>query len=136
MESVIHWRLMFRVGDRTAFDKCVAQALAAVGPGCKAGEGQPYWKTHELWECSALSPAPEGRVADQVLGCLLAAQRLASGWHITGSLAPDAAIGFGGVFAAGHAGAFSRVAGLEWASFELAGGPDAEQSVVPAGDRL
>jgi hypothetical protein len=134
MASTVHWRLMFRVGNRAAFDKCLARALAALGPGGVAGEGRPYWKMPELWECPVESAAPAGAVADQVLGALLAAYRLASGWHLTGSLSADSAIGFGGVFAEGHRGASARVVGLAWASFELAGATDAAPGTSLGGD--
>lgn len=133
MASLVHWRLMFRVGNRAAFDKCLARALAALGLGFVAGEGRPYWKMPELWECSVSSPTPVGSVADQVFGCLLAAHRLASEWHVSGVLSPDSACGFGGVFAAGHGGVSARVVGLEWASFELVGAADAEPGAAADG---
>ncbi len=126
MSFTVHWRLMFRVSDRAAFEKCLARALAALGPGCVAGDGRPYWKMPELWECPVAATAPAGAVADRVFGALLAAYRLASGWHLTGSLSEGSADGFGGVFAAGQDGASARVVGLEWASFELAEAQDAE----------
>jgi hypothetical protein len=119
MASTVQWRLMFRVADRAAFDKCLAHTLPLLGAGCEAGEGQPYWKSPELWECAVAVPISEGSVAAQVLSCLLAAQRLASGWHIFGTLSADCADGFSGVFAAGQSGAASSVPGLEWASFDV-----------------
>lgn len=123
---MIQWRLMLRVTNRAAFDKCLSRTLAALGPGCVPGDGKPYWKMPELWECPVSSPAPAGSVADQVLGCLLAANRLGTGWHLNGVLSPDSATGFGGVLAAGTGGASARIAGLEWASFVLASAADTE----------
>jgi hypothetical protein len=113
-----HWRLMFRVANRVAFDKCLARTLPLLGPGCVADGGRPYWKIPELWECAVTAPVAGKSAAEQVLDCLLAAQRLASGWYILGTLSADRADGFSGVFAVGQNGA-SGVLGLEWASFRL-----------------
>jgi len=82
MATSIRWHLMFRVGDRPTFDRCLAGALPMIGPDREAQGGQPYWKIPELWECTVVPHVADGSVAEQVLGCLLAAQRLASGWHI------------------------------------------------------
>jgi hypothetical protein len=120
MASVIAWRLMFRVGNRAAFDKCLARVLPLLGPGCEPGEGRPYWKIPELWECTATVPIQGESVAEQVLGCLMAAQRLAAGWYILGSLSTENADGFSGVFAVKEGGGASHVVGLEWASFQFA----------------
>lgn len=125
---------MFRVANRAAFDKCLARALPLIGEVSEAGEGRPYWKMPELWECAVAVPATGGSAAEQVLGCLLAAQRLASGWHILGTLSAESADGFSGVFAAGHSGAASKVFGLEWAAFDLVAASPAEPSV--ASDRV
>ena len=90
-----------------------------------AGAGRPYWKVTELWECELTTPSGDGSVADQVLLCLLSAQRLASGWFVLGPLSAEGADGFSGVFALGQSGASSHVAGLEWASFQLGSGSKA-----------
>ncbi len=121
MEISVRWRLMFRVGSRDAFQKCLDRALAALGPDSVPGEGQPYWKAPDLWECRVSSPAPAGTVADQVLGTLLAANLLGTGWHLNGALSAVSATGFSGVLAVGKSGASAHIAGLEWASFDLAG---------------
>jgi hypothetical protein len=115
----IEWRLMFRVSNRRAFDKVLARTLPLFSSGVEAGEGKPYWKIPELWECSLVSPAPAAAPAEQVLECLLIAQSLASGWYIFGSLSAESADGFSGVFAKGQGGASSPIVGLEWASFQL-----------------
>src|SRR5579885_2915859 len=99
MASTVQWRLMFRVANRAAFDKCLVRTLPLLGAGCEAGDGRPYWKLPELWECAVTVPAGGGSAAEQVLGCLLSAQRLASGWYIRGTLSAECADGFGGVFA-------------------------------------
>jgi hypothetical protein len=119
MASKIHWRIMFRVNDRKAFDKCRTRVTPLLGPECEWSEGRPYWKIPELWECTVIVPYSVGSIANQVLASLLMAQRLASGWFILGSLSEETAIGFSGVFSIGANGGSSNVAGLEWASFDL-----------------
>ncbi len=119
MAATIQWRLMFRVANRAAFDKCLARALPLLGAGCEGREGQPYWKVPELWECAVAAPVVGDSAAEQVLASLLAAQRLASGWYILGTLSAGCAVGFSGVFATGQSGSASKVVGLEWASFDV-----------------
>jgi hypothetical protein len=86
MSVSIHWRLMFRVNDRRALDRCLARTLPLFEDGVEVGECKPYWKTPELWECNLVSPVPAGSAAEQVLACLLTAMSLATGWYILGSL--------------------------------------------------
>jgi hypothetical protein len=93
-------------------------------PGIELGQCKPYWKESGLWECSIVSPAAVGSVAEQVFGCLMVAQSLANGWSIFGSLSAESANGFSGVFALGQESGSSKVAGLEWASFDLDSSPD------------
>jgi hypothetical protein len=120
MSVSIHWRLMFRVSNRRALDRCLARALPLFGAGVEVGECIPYWKIPELWECNLVSFVPAGSTAEQVLACLLTAKRLASGWYILGSLSAESADGFSGVFdAKGQGGASGPAVGLEWASFHL-----------------
>ncbi|QVL33992.1 hypothetical protein KIH39_08825 [Telmatocola sphagniphila] len=133
---MVQRRMMFRVGNHAAFDRCLARALAALGLGFVAGKGRQYWKMPELWECPVFSPTPAGSVADQVFECLLAVHRLASGWQVKGVLSPDSACGFSGVFAARYGGASTRVVGLEWASFLLVGDADVAQGTsLPEGGK-
>ncbi len=131
MTPTVHWRLMFRVANQAAFDKCLARTLPLLGAGSEAGAGRPYWKVPGLWECAVAVPAAGGSVAEQVLDCLLAAQRLAYGWYIFGTLSAESADGFTGVFASGHGGAGSVVPGLEWASFDVPGAGAAERGAAP-----
>jgi hypothetical protein len=119
MAATVQWRLMFRVANRQALDKCLSRTLPLLGHKAEVGEGRPYWKIPELWECDVVVPTCGGTTAEQVLECLLVAQRLASGWHILGRLSAESADGFSGVFAAGQGGSASKVAGLEWASFDV-----------------
>jgi hypothetical protein len=136
MASSVQWRLMFRVANRAAFDKCLARVLPLLGTRCEASEGRPYWKVPALWECEVSVPAAEGSAADRVLGCLLAARGLGSGWYILGTLSADCADGFSGVFATGQGGASSHVLGLEWASFEVVGAESAEPAAAPGPARV
>ena len=120
MSVSIHWRLMFRVSDRHALERCLGRTLPLFGNGVEVGECRPYWKIPELWECSLLSPVPTESAAAQVLACLLTAMSLATGWYIFGSLSAESAEGFSGVFNAKGQGSASGLAvGLEWASFDI-----------------
>jgi hypothetical protein len=85
---------------------------------CEVSDGRPYEKVPGLWECTVTSPVAGRSVAEKVLACLLSAYRLASGWHIFGTLSAESADGFTGVFAAGQSGSVSHVPSLEWASFD------------------
>jgi hypothetical protein len=136
MASSVQWRLMFSVANRAAFDKCLTRTLPLLGTGCEAGEGRPYGKMPELWECDVTVPVASGSAAEQVLGCLLAAQRLASGWYILGTLSAVCADGFSGVFTTGHARAASKVPGLEWASFILVPADPAERNAASDTGRM
>jgi hypothetical protein len=119
----IHWRLLFRLHDRGAVDRCLAKVSLLFGNGVQVGECKPYWKDPGLWECSIVSPAAVGSVADQVFGCPMVAQSLANGWYVIGSMSTESANGFSGVFAVGQGSRASRVVGLEWASFDLVCAP-------------
>jgi hypothetical protein len=131
MSVSIRWRLMFRVNDRRALDRCLAHTLPLFGGGVEVGECKPYWKIPELWECNLVSPVPAGSVAVQVLTCLLTAMSLATGWYILGSLSAESAEGFSGVFNAKGQGSVSGPAvGLEWASFDFGTAGSAD----PVGD--
>jgi hypothetical protein len=127
MSLSIRWRLMFRVNDRRALDRCLARTLPLFGGGVEVGECKPYWKIPELWECNLVSPVPVGTIAEQVLACLLIAMNIATGWYIFGSLSGASAEGFSGVFNAKGQGRISGPAiGLEWASFDLGTNGSAE----------
>jgi hypothetical protein len=120
MPVSIYWRLMFRVSNRRALDKCFVRVLPLFGDDVEIGECKPYWKIPELWECNMVSLGPAGSTAEQVLACLLTATGLASGWYVLGSLSADSANGFSGVFdAKGQGRASGPAIGLEWASFDI-----------------
>jgi hypothetical protein len=114
------WRLMYRVANQAAFDKCLARTIPVLNDGSVVSECKPYLKMPELWECAVDTPIHIESVPDQVFACLRMAYDLATGWYVIGALSPESAHGFEGVFAAEHAGgARSNVPGLEWASFVL-----------------
>jgi hypothetical protein len=117
---------MYRVANRSAFDRCLARTVSHFDQGYDVGDCKPYWKIPELWECSLSTPVPSESVAEQLHGCLIHAYRLASGWFILGSLTAESSDGFEGIFNCGSAGARSYVAGLEWASFVLQANPSRE----------
>jgi hypothetical protein len=132
MSMSIYWRLMFRVSNHRALDKCLARVLPLFGAGAAVGECKPYWKIPELWECNLVSLIPSEATAEQVLACLLTAKSLATGWYILGSLSAECADGFSGVFdAKGQGGASATAVGLEWASFNLTTTGRAETSGSP-----
>jgi hypothetical protein len=136
MSVSIYWRLMFRVSNRRALDKCLARVLPLFGGGVEVGECKPYWKIPELWECNLVSLVPAGSTAEQVLAGLLTAKNLASGWYVLGSLSADSADGFSGVFdAKGQGVASGPAVGLEWASFHVGNSGSAEQGAAADGDR-
>jgi hypothetical protein len=101
------------------------------GEGVEVGECTPYWKIPELWECNLMSRIPSGTAAEQVLGCLLTAMSLGTGWYILGTLSAESAEGFSGVFnAKGQSSASGPAVGLEWASFDLGTGERSEAADV------
>jgi hypothetical protein len=85
----------------------------------KFGECKPYWKMPELWECNIESPVCVGTTGEQILGCLVVATRLATGWYILGTLSNESADGFSGVFNKEQGTVSGAAIGLEWASFDL-----------------
>ena len=117
MPASVQWRLMFRVNNRAALDELLGRAMPLFGTQATLGEGKPYWKIPELWECSVVTPSPDGSAADKVLACLTTAQAIGAGWYVLGSVAPKDD-GFTGVFAADNGGT-PRVSCLVWASFDL-----------------
>ena len=117
MPFEVAWSLMFRVNDAAAANRCITRVLAILAANVNDAPKQ-YWKMPELWEVSLRSPFG-ATTAEAVLNLMVVADRIASGWLITGPLIVDDAVtSLEGVF---NAGAASRphVAGLEWASFSV-----------------
>ncbi len=125
MTTAIHRQLKFRVRNQAAFDTCLGRAVPLLEPGSTASGGQPYWKMTELWECTTSTPVAGESVAEQVLECLLAANRAGTGWHVFGALSAESAAGFTGTFSVSASERSNHAAGLEWASFELLSAPTA-----------
>jgi len=113
------WRLMFRVGDRKAFDTSIKPILLLIGSECELKDCREYWKNPDLWECTIETPACGESVADQILQVLLIAFRIASGWTIMGSLDEESAEGFGGLFDVRNSVCKSHCLGLEWGEFQI-----------------
>jgi hypothetical protein len=118
MKTQIIWKLMFRVNNRRAFDRCLGSCLPLFGSDCNVEDGKQYWKIHELWECSIRTLLLHDILAENLLSCLLTATRLATGWHVLGPLTAESIAGFSGVFDKKHGGR-TWIPGLEWASFEV-----------------
>ena len=74
MTELIQWRLMFRVSNRRAFDKCLARTPRLFGSGVEVGECKAHWKIPELSECNLVSPVPPGSTAEKVIGELNVSQ--------------------------------------------------------------
>ncbi len=133
MRELIQWRLMFRVSNRSAFDKCLARTLPLFASGVELGECKPYWKIPELWECNLVSPVSPGSTAEKVLACLLLCQSLASGWYIHCPRSAESADCFFGVFDQRQGGSSSLLSWLEWASFTFVTGEMTEPGAPPHG---
>lgn len=129
MVTYISWRLMFRAANRQAFDRCIERTLPLIGDSSKLAECQPYWKKPTLWEGTVHSPALAESVAQQILDVLLIAQRLGTGWCLSGSVSATSVQGFGASLSIGDGGGSSHIAGLEWASFDFVQGEGAAPSL-------
>lgn len=117
MALQVAWRLMFRVNDARAASRSISRVLDILAADVCDGP-KPYWKVPALWEVSLCSPF-ELPAAEGVLGLMLVADGIASGWLIHGPLAADGNITcFEGVFNASDS-CRPHIAGLEWASFSL-----------------
>jgi len=116
MSRIVIWRLMFRVNDERAANKCLSRAIEAI-PATVVESPRPYWKIPELWEMTLQSEF-ESPVPNGVLETLLAADRIGSDWTVSGPLLVDEEVSvFEGIFNAGPAR--PHVAGLHWASFSV-----------------
>jgi hypothetical protein len=114
----ITWRLMFRVNDGRAAQRCIDRVRERLGGEWQVALCERYWKMPELWECCLEGAELDRSVAEMVLHCLLLANRLGVGWRVLGPSCADRIDGFSGVLAINASGAPS-VPGLEWASFDL-----------------
>lgn len=116
MPLAVSWRLMFRANSATAADRCLARVVGCITATVSDGP-KPYWKQPDLCEVT-LSTQFASPTAGGVVGLLAEANRLASGWLVSGPLIVDGEVTvFEGVFNAGPGR--PHVAGLEWASFSV-----------------
>jgi hypothetical protein len=129
MALEVAWRLMFRVNDAPAMERCVARALEILGAKL-TGNPKPYWKKPEWWEASFRSPftlpAESG-----VFEVLRTANCLASDWLVSGPMVTDGAVTvFEGIFDVSTGR--PRISGLQWASFSVGQFPTANLSNGPS----
>jgi hypothetical protein len=117
MPLQVAWRLLFRVNNRAAADRCTAGAQRVV-PGLVVGDPpKPYWKSPELWEVSCRSEFT-WLDSEGIVAILKAANALGNGWYVMGpSFTDDRLHGFDGVFDVRSGRAHAT--GLHWASFSL-----------------
>jgi hypothetical protein len=113
----VSWRLVFRAHNFDAASKCLARVLKNVVAEVDEAP-KPYTEQAGRWEVSIRSrfAAP---TAEGVLGLLVDADQLATGWLVTGPVLSNGSVTtFDGVFSVGP-GCRPYVAGLEWASFSV-----------------
>jgi hypothetical protein len=116
MPLEVSWRLMFRANDGPAALRCLNSVLAILVAEV-TDPPKPYWKTPELWEASLRSPL-DSPPAEGVLHLLEVADRLGSGWLVSGPVVANGDdITFEGVFQVGPGR--THIVGLEWASFSV-----------------
>ena len=100
MPLAVSWRLMFRANNATAADRCLSRVIGCI-PATVHDGPKPYWKRPELWEVT-LATVFASPAADGVFGLLGEADRLGSGWLVTGPLMADGEVTvFEGIFNAG-----------------------------------
>ena len=70
---------MFRVRDQDKGKKELRRAEELLGLELSLGACKRYWKIPELWTCDAETHVEAPSAADQIVQCLLRANRLATG---------------------------------------------------------
>ena len=116
---------MFRANNAAAAGRCLARADDLLDGNVIDGP-KANWKMPKLWEVLLLSeftlPTRDG-----VFELLIIADRLASGWHVSGPLLRNGEVTVvDGVFNPGPG--HPHIAGLEWASFNVGEFPTGERS--------
>ena len=119
MDPRLGWKLMFRVKDRKKAENRLQHAQQLLGRELRLASCEQYWKIPELWTCDATTRLDGQTASEQVLDCLLQANRLATGWYTLGlNLTPDQRLeSFSGIFSLRH-GSNTRLSCLEWAAFD------------------
>jgi hypothetical protein len=118
LKTTMAWTLMFRVSNRAKANKEFARANGLVGRKLHLAKYERYWKIPELWTCEAATQFETPSEAEQIVGYLLLANRLAIGWHVLGPNYSDAGLeSFVGIFDRRQGQA--KLASLEWAQFQM-----------------
>jgi hypothetical protein len=118
-KTTIGLTLMFRVSSRDKAKKQLQRAQELLGHELRLSKCERYWKIPELWTCDTTTHFEVPSIAEQITGCLLLANRLATGWYVLGPhLRSDGTLEtFGGTFDHRQSGA--NMQSLEWAEFQV-----------------
>ena len=118
-ETTVGWTLMFRVGSRDKANKALRRAQELLSHELRVSGCERYWKIPGLWTCNAATHFEAPSIAEQITGCLLLANRLATGWYVLGPyFRPNGSLeNFGGIFDRRQSGA--KMQSLEWAHFQV-----------------
>lgn len=118
LKTTVGWTLMFRVRDQNKAKKELRRAEELLGLELSLGTCERYWKIPELWTCGAEMYVEAPSAPEQIVQCLLRANRLATGWYVLGPrLRPDGTLeSFDGIYDRRQQGA--RLSSLEWAQFQ------------------
>jgi hypothetical protein len=119
----MHWKLALRVSRRDKADKELRRAQELLQNDLQVASREPYWKIPELWMCEATTRLAVASDPDYVMQCLVLADRLATGWIVSGpSLSPDGILeSFHGIFDRKRLDAHARLQSLEWGEFGIGG---------------
>ena len=125
MTAIVRWRLFLRVRNRaTAYRLLDREVLPCLRDGRLVSDGR-YWKIPELWECVFEQQFPWLSDSHVVYDVLRTADRLGTGWCVTGP-GDDGPWHFDGVLASRASGT-PRFAGLDWAHFDVTLDPPADE---------
>jgi hypothetical protein len=120
LKTTMAWTLMFRVSNRDKAKKEFERTSRLLGRKLHLAKCERYWKIPELWTCDATTIFETPSEAEQIVGYLLLANRLANGWHVLGpNYSGDALESFQGIFDRRHGHA--KLTSLEWAHFQMIG---------------
>jgi hypothetical protein len=122
LNTIVSWRLMYRVSSGQKALKELERTRELLGHALSADKCERYWKIPELWTCEATMRFEASSGKEQVVECLLAANRIANGWYVLGPhFGPAGSLqSFTGIFSKREQSA--RVQSLEWAEFGIGAG--------------